>query len=76
MEGNDADHITAQAEERGMAEADHGAVADQQIQADRGQAVDGQAGKQADQKRFVQQVGNQWQQGEYRQAQQVDDKTR
>ncbi|KAG1264028.1 hypothetical protein G6F65_014419 [Rhizopus arrhizus] len=38
MEGDDAHRVAAQPEEHGVAEADHGAVADHQVQADRRQS--------------------------------------
>ncbi|MNT80451.1 hypothetical protein D3C72_2199080 [compost metagenome] len=73
MKGNDADDVTAQAEERGVTEADHGAVADQQVQTDGRHAVDCKAGEEADQVGFVQPVGQQRHAGEGRQARKVDD---
>ncbi|MNN84819.1 hypothetical protein D3C81_2020250 [compost metagenome] len=73
MKGNDADDVTTEAEERGMAEADHGAVADQQVQADGRHAVDCEAGEETDQVRLVQPVGQQRHAGEGRQARKVND---
>jgi hypothetical protein len=73
VKARDADHIAAQPEEGGMAEADHGAVAQDQVQADGGDGVDEKAGHQVDQEALARGRRDGRHQHEQQQSNRVDD---
>ena len=56
--GDDPDRVAAEAEEHGVAEADHRPVADDQVEADRGDRIDQNAVRKAEQGRASARIGS------------------